>query len=233
MKNDLVLSGVIEMLKDYDLHTGNKGATGVIENPHKFYDGEMKKYFPFYYAAAGLIIAAMEETEKKNKTRKFSIAAVKRFIDMKHCNYQLRGVFKSQFSDMYCVCDGYRLLRLQNDIESLPHVELCSLDDSKLIIPSQENRKEEIQLPSIDDVKNFIRLNNCKRSKKEMNNAKPYELLPGDWHCNPFYLLDMLEALDSPKAYNPGSSCKPMYFEGVNGDGILMPVRIAKGGNNG
>ena len=58
MTNETMYSHICAMLQEYDLHTGNRGADGVISNPENWVGSE---YFPFYASAAALLIERSEE----------------------------------------------------------------------------------------------------------------------------------------------------------------------------
>lgn len=219
MTNQQKMESICTMLHEYDLHTGNRAAEGVIANPEKWLDSA---YFPFYAAAAEMLIevrASMDKTISKSGT----LAAIRRIA--KNCNREdMRGIF--QQGGRFCICDGYRLLRLNTDISSIPHVE-TNFDAERAMGDSSEN-PHPLQLPSIADLKAWISDHKTRFGKSWKPWKDPYILTYGDGEkicVNAQYLIDMLQALPGCTAAVK-SPVSPIYFSAENGDGVLLPVRL-------
>lgn len=216
MTNEKFYEHVCEMLREYDLHTGNNGADGVIANPEKWVSSD---YFPFYAAAAEILIEVRTRLDTKTTPRiqQNAIARIVRNCPITHPN--MRGLFS--YEDRFVVVDGYRLIRLQNDISSLPHVKnnFDVASAMKYVGPTAET----LQLPTVGELRAFIVANKIRHGKKII--PAPY-CLDGFIWCNPQYLIDMIQALPGCTAYKPKKQVSPIYFETPNGDdGILLPVR--------
>lgn len=80
MTNETTYSHICVMLREYDLHTGNRAADGVISNPEKWIDSE---YFPFYASAAALLIETRAKLDTKT-TPRAAVTAITRIY--KNCN---------------------------------------------------------------------------------------------------------------------------------------------------
>lgn len=219
MTNEKLYEHICVMLREYDLHTGNRGADGVISNPEKWIFSDQ---FPFYAAAAEMLIEIRSRMDTKSTSRSV-VAAITRIYKNcekthpKHPN--LFGIFTR--GDRFVVCDGYRLLRLTNDISSLPHVENDFNVDS--VMKGVDPTTETIKLPTIGELRAYIIENSARHGNKTV--VKSYCLGGFVW-CDPKYLLDMLQALPGCVAYKPKSRSSPIYFNAPNGDdGILMPVK--------
>ena len=210
---------VCEMLHSYDSATGNDVAEKVISDTPDF----LCCFNPFYESAAALLLDARERMDKKTSPASV-VSAVKRICKSAvDSNRMCLGglVFQNGY---YCLCDGYRILRLKEDITSLPHLE-NSPDQSNLgsiMKQAIENQTLQIALPDPADVKVYIsRIKAKGLSTKEVS----YQLSDGVY-VNPQYLLDMLQALPGCTCYTDADRAGkvPIYFIADNGDGILLPV---------
>lgn len=210
---------VCEMLHSYDTATGNTAAEKVISDTSDF----LRCFNPFYESAAALLLDAKTRMDKSSSSASV-VSAAKRVCKsaVENNRMHLGGlVFQDGY---YCLCDGYRILRLKEDISSLPHLE-STPDQPKLgdlMREAKSNQTMQIQLPTELEVKTYIA-----RCKAAAGNKHTYSYqLAEDVYVNPQYLLDMLQAL-------PGCECwvdfdragkVPIYFNAYNGDGILLPV---------
>lgn len=229
MKNELRYQTICKMLQAYDEATGNRGADHVIQNPHFWLDCPFQ---PFYVNAATLLIEAMEDMNTKSTGDKTIMAALKRVIKASKNNRNFDGIFETVGDDhikRYAVCDGHRLIRLNNDYDSLRRATKHTIEDKSINQIMRTGQKEKpLPLPTIAEVKAFIA-----KQKAELGAyANKSERIPfniyGDIWVNPEYLIDMLQALPGCKAYMPSNNHNPLYFEAENGDGILLPVNHKK-----
>ena len=192
------------------LEWSEKLQTSFLENPSQYVD------VPVIGHIAWIMAEALEGMDTKI-TPKTTVSAVKRMIDSKREDF--RGIFERD--GMFCVCDGYRMVRLKNDIQCLPHVSGGTLNTKKYIDDFGYERIE-IPLPTTVEIKAWLKENpkarNCKRN--------PY-LLGGCIPVDGEFLKDMLYALPGCKAYLPQKIHYPILFEAENGDGILLPIRVA------
>lgn len=213
---------VCEMLHSYDSATGNDAAAKVISDPSDF----LRCFNPFYESAAALLLDAKERMDKKSSPASV-VSAVKRMTKAAIAgrNKYLQGmVFQN---DMYCVYDECRILRLHEDVTSVPHIDntTSTPDLANLMHQSIDNMNVKLDLPEESDVKAYIA--RCKAAAGN-NHTYSYQLAE-NVYVNPQYLLDMLQAL-------PGCECwidsekagkAPIYFVAENGDGVLLPVNPA------
>lgn len=216
MTYETMYNHICVLLQEYDLHTSNRAADGVISNPEKWVSSE---YFPFYASAAALLIETRAKLDTKT-TPRTAIAAITRIY--KSCNAsrpEMCGLFT--YGDRFVICDGYRLLRLTNDISSIPHVE--NDFDVASVMKGLGPTSETLQLPTVGELRAHIITHNVKRGRKTITTSY---FLDNFIHVNPQYLIDMIQALPRCTAYKPQSQTSPIYFEAPNGDdGILLPVR--------
>lgn len=210
---------VCEMLHSYDSATGNDAASKVITDPSDF----LRCFNPFYESAAALLLDAKERMDKKTSPASV-VSAVKRMTKaaVASRNKHLQGMVYQ--NGMYCVCDGYRILRLTEDVTCVPHIENTPSTPvlSNLMKPVIDSIREKVDLPAEVDLKAYIA-----RCKAVAGNNHTYSYqLAESVYVNPQYLLDMLQAL-------PGCECwidtekagkAPIYFTAENGDGVLLPV---------
>lgn len=201
------------------LNPMTRAADGVISSPEKWLDST---HFPFYAAAAEMLLevrSGMNKTVSKSST----LAAIRRIIK-NSSREDMSGIF--QRGERFYVCDGYRLLRLNADIASLPHVETSY--DAEKIMHSSMKSPYPLQLPSIADLKAWIASNRARFGKSWDCRKTPYILTYGSGEevgVNAQYLIDMLQALPGCTAAVKTPS-SPIYFSAENGDGVLLPVRL-------
>lgn len=178
---------------------------------------------------AALIIKSREEMLNK-KSNNNVLPAIKRIF--KRCKNQTRKNMHTSWIDSegrQCFCSGVHTIRLNNKYNCFPIEEkLIPLDLDKIINPVR-NEKEEIELPTIAEIKLYISDLKVKGIKeKDAHLRFRYKFNNRELYVNPQLLLDMLEALPNATARYSGSSVAPIYFNAENGDGILLPVRPPK-----
>lgn len=218
MTTEYTYGTLCTLLKAYDADAGRNSAEAVIASPANWLSNEN----PVYRSAAELLVEFRAKLDTRT-TPKTITAAVKRVIanvDPRRDNF--KGIFP--YNGQFVICDGYRLIRLNADITSLPHVE--NEFDVDGAMRGVITHGETLNLPRIPDLKAFLAE---EKARKKREGAKNFKLrtycLDGFIYVNPQYLLDMLEALPDAVAYRPGKPASPIYFRADNGDGILCPVR--------
>lgn len=212
---------ICTMLRQYDQETGRDDAEKVIARPADFAVLDRLPYYAFYSSAAAMLIEVRRGMDTKT-TPKTVISAINRIVNsVRPEREQFKGIFL--YNGKYVVCDGYRLIRLNDDISSIPHVE--NNFDVDCVMRGCNVDGEIIVLPTVGDLKAHIAANTKKVGRHR--ETKPY-LLDGAVYVNPQYLIDMIQALPGCTAYKPKSSVSPIYFTSENGDGILLPVRPPK-----
>lgn len=127
----------------------------------------------------------------------------------------LHGTFKS--GDMWAVCDSYRFIRTKNRPQELPesrgiNIEMC--------IPNDAKHGEKCIMPTAQEIKEYTKAHGFTR----VRNPGMIEAFPG-WWCNPFYLLDMVQAFPDAVYYKPSNATTALYCESEDGDALLCPVR--------
>lgn len=220
MPSETLYQSICSMLQDYDTATENSFASELIADPGKFL--ELSPYAPaFYVTSARILVACKAELDKK-QTPKNIIPVIKRIINNNpKAKVLFRGIF--QRGDKYFVCDGFRLIRMADDITSLPHVE-NNFKIENFFDKNYNDDSETFELPSISDIKSYISAEKAIHGKKML----PISIGHG-MYVNPQYLLDMIIALPECTAYVPDTTVSPIYFKSKNGnDGILMPVHPPK-----
>lgn len=221
MNAQRTIEKVTAMLYAYDKATGHKFAPEILQNPvaaeAKFY------YLDFYGPAAEIIAAARADLAKKagspvNALKRIANAAIRD---------ELRGV--SYSGDYSYVISGFHGVKIPGKIDGLPAVpgadSIPGLFDS--IKKDVKNRYNiTLNLPQAADIKAFIAANGLRRNSKAR--PDPFHIDAGIY-CNPFYLLDIIEALPGCIAYGNGPT-DLVYFTSPAGDGVLCPVRLPRSG---
>ena len=223
MTSEKMYEMICAMLKDYDAATGNTAAGYVIDRPWEL---EKISLNQFYANAAAILIDCRAAMDKKT-TPAGSLSAIKRFCKaaMASNNRALNGVF--EYSGKYCICDGYRMLRLNNDIDSLPHLDTNNtrpINVDQIMEPAIDNCRNEIaELPTAAEIKAYIARCNALYGKRA--DGISYEVAPGLF-VNPHYLLDIIQALPDCRAYIDTLKGwkSSIYFVSDAGDGLLLPI---------
>ena len=191
-----------------------------IEKPNKFFETKLYKINNDYEAfknAFELLQDAREQMDKKLSPN-VSLTAVKSIIrEAIACNNRktnFHGMFES--NGMYCVCDGYRLVCLNNDITSLPRTE----NDFNIekVFKGISEKRIVLNLPSVADIKAAMAT-----AKKD---TPPYIFIDGLVGANAKYLLSMMQSLPGCVAYVPNNRTAPILFESPAGKGLLCPMRV-------
>lgn len=210
---------IVKMLSAFDTATDNTAAPAILKHPEEW----TRCPLDFYAAAAELLIDTRAKLDRAAGTSSTRLSAVKRLVKsaMAATNPSLHGI--TEQDGYFCICDGYRLLRLASDISSLPHYEGPAAPSYKKLIP--EVNTHEIPLPALADLKEYIA--RCK-AQGGKNHKISYEVAPG-LYVNPEYLFDMMQALPEAVALvDPDRMGKsPIYFKSEDEDGLLLPVSPA------
>jgi len=217
MKTEYAYGTLCTLLKAYDADAGRYNAEAVIASPANW----ISDANPVYRSAAELLVDFREKLDSRI-TPKTVAAALKRVIaNVNPAQSRFQGIFP--YDGQFVVCDGFRMIRLNADITSLPHVE--NKFDVDFMMRGVVTHGETLNLPSIPDLKAFLAE---EKARKKQEGARNFKLrtycLDGFIHVNPQYLLDMLEALPNAVAYRPCKPVRPIYFRADSGDGILWPV---------
>lgn len=225
MNSEKRYQSICEMLHSYDMATGNRGADHVIKNPFEWVNNP---YQPFYATAADLLIDTLSGIDSKI-TSASTLAAIKRFYKSTNRNAaRMHGIVENIDENgvkRFVIIDGYRLIRLNADPVSIPHVDKEKAFDSDSINKiMQVNRYgEKLNLPTVQELKAFISEMKAKHGTK---NNIPY-CIDGFIYVNPQFLLDFMQALPGCEAIRPEDAKHPIYFKSEDGDGILLPVNPA------
>lgn len=212
---------ICTMLRQYDQETGRNDAEKVIARPADFAALDKLPYYAFYSSAAAMLIESRRGMDTKT-TPKTAISAITRIIkSIQPERKQFKGIFENR--GKYVICDGYRLIRLNEDISSVPHTE--NDFDVAGVMRGCSAEGETIALPTVGDLKAYIAANTKKVGRRK--ETSPY-FLNDVVYVNPQYLIDMIQALPGCTAYKPESPVSPIYFASESGDGILLPVRPPK-----
>lgn len=214
---------ICAMLRQYDQETGRNDAEKVIARPADFAVLDKLPYYAFYSSAAAMLIEARRGMDSK-VTPKTAISAINRIIkSVQPGREQFKEIFP--YGGKYVICDGFRLIRLNEDISGAPHVE--NNFDVDGVMRGIDSCTESLEIPSVADLKTHIAATSYKSGK--VKSCKPYLFKGSTVYVNPKYLIDMIQSLPGcTAAYNPGQKLSLVYFSADNGDGILMPVRPPK-----
>lgn len=218
MTTEYTYGTLCELLKAYDEDAGRHNAEAIIASPANW----ISDANPVYRSAAELLMDFREKLDSRI-TPKTVTAAVKRVIaNVNPAQYRFQGIFP--YDGKFVICDGFRMIRLNADITSLPHVE--NDFDVASVMRGIATDGETLTLPGIADLKTFLAE---EKVRKKREGARHFKLrtwcLDNFIHVNPQYLLDMMQALPDAVAYRPDRPISPIYFRADNGDGILLPVR--------
>lgn len=207
-------------------------------------DGDaLESIYKIWDAAATLRDEAAEEMRREaNKQSGRATIAAAALRVLKEANAQPRESLHgaSRSADGYInICDYCRLLRfnastapeLPERPESLPPY----IDAARLYNGNARDHSDPVNLPEPATLRAFIKMEKA-RKKAIKDKTPPLYTVTTDAgaliYLNALFLLDMLEALPSAKAYAADrvtaapTSC--IIFEADNGRGLLLPVRPPK-----
>ena len=187
-------------------------------NPKSEYDKKMiAQYNKLISAAVG---------ERRQTAQEKAIARI-----MKNCNREeWTGVIHD--AEMYCVLDGFRLVRYAAPLENFPTA--AQTFDTNKAIGDKSRYNIKLALPTVKDLKADIKI--AKLSGMDVNRIHVirkgkcmdfgYDFGYGMPMVNAKWLIDMIEALPDAAAYAVKDySCNPIYFTDGENDGILLPIR--------
>ena len=196
-------------------------------------------------AAAAILADYIQEAKneinatKARSTGKKGIhaAAMRILKNADDCRPILKKAYRQP--DGVTICDGFRLIKFTT--EEAPELPELDENDAKhylnpddIINPNKEH-KTAAPLPTLSELKNFIATEKATRKangeKINRFNRILYTFTDGV-NVDALFLLDMLEALPECVARVTCQEYKrkytPIYFEAVNGCGVLLPVRVNK-----
>lgn len=228
MTNEKRYELICELVRAYAKLEGDPAeAERQIQDPYQ----ESGRLHPFWAPAKELLLDGMLSISAQT-TDKTRIAAVKDILT--HVTIENRPGLCVMHVDTvgneprYCACDGYRAIRLKQDIPALPHATgdlvVDWLDMNRAF---DLTTQDEINLPSIPALKA------CMAAHPELKRSKHFPEQPlcidGKILVNAHYLLKMLQALPGARAWRTGKSgpslTSPIYFEHPDlGDGMICPV---------
>lgn len=200
------------ILRELDTMTEQNLVDKIIREPWNW----TQSNFMAYAAAAKILADAYIKMDVKT-TSKNKLAAIKRiYRSCPSSRPSMQGFFT--YENQYVLCDGHRLIRLQEDLVSIPHVTGGNLDVGKVMKDAiiLEGGKT-LKVPDLATLKML----------KASSDQKPVTraLINGFVCVNLQYLIDMMEALPGCIMYQPDKPINPIYMKAPNGDdGILLPM---------
>ena len=223
MTNEKLYFEICEMLKCYDRETGRDyGGTdewlqdvAAMRETAK-YDGSN------IYASAARVLLDLREKMDKKATGAGRLNVCKR-MDKRSLRAELAGIHEQ--GGRYCITDGYIAFRFSADLPSIRRAQVPF--DFEKAIPESGFHGETLPPVSRSEIKEFIAVTGQTRSKPK--GAFSPAKWPQWYAVNPFYLLDVLDAIPDAVFYLPAKYNAPLYFADDSGnDGILCPVNTAR-----
>lgn len=225
MKAEKILESVCVLIREHDESpAGEKLAEQAIAHPEAFACGGAD--WPFYSAVCSLLIEARAELDAETTPRKVT-AALRRMLSNRNMhNARLPGLF--EFNGKWIYCDGARMLRLNADIQSVPHCDNKIDFNPDFVMNGVKMSGEPLKLPEISAVKAYIATEKARVGARKYARFRAPYYLDNAVYVDPQRLIDMLEALPGCGAIKPDSLYSPIYFAAENGDGILLPCKPPK-----
>lgn len=193
-------------------------------NPKSEYDKKMiAQYNKLISAACG---------ERRQTAQEKAISRI-----MKNCSAAMADKYMGVIhdADMYCVLDGFRLVRYTAPLENFPTA--AQTFDTNKAIGDKSRYNIKLALPTVKDLKADMKI--AKLSGMDVNRIHVirrgklidfgYDFGYGLPMVNAKWLIDMIEALPGAAAYAVDSiNPNPVYFTDGDNDGILLPIRKMK-----
>ena len=223
MTNERRYATALYMLERWEAAALNSdGLTRAVEkDPRKWINAAA---FPVAAAAAEIMVEALDNMAKCKAGAGAVNVAKRIYQENERFRPSLAGIFES--GGKWTVCDGYRAIMFNDDMPELPHVDGGSIAKSLPDMIDKAEKLEALELPTVAELKAWAAAHGGKKALSA-GKAKPY-IWAGVVGVNVYYLIDMLQALENCKAYIPESKNSAIYFSGDNGEGILLPVRVAE-----
>ena len=222
MTNERRYANALYLLEKWSEAAGLEDFAREVEKDPRKWTGNAA--FPVAAAAAEIMVEALDNMAK-SKAGAGAVNVAKRiYQENERCRPSLAGIFES--GGKWTVCDGYRAIMFNNDLPELPHVDGGSLAKSLPDMIDKAEKLEPLELPTVAELKAWAAAHGGKKALSA-GKAKPY-IWADVVGVNVYYLIDMLQALENPRAYLPESKNSAIYFSGDNGEGILLPVRVAE-----
>ena len=169
-------------------------------------------------------IAAQENKKSGRGNLQKAMDAIVKNAKKKAQNINLYGYARE--GDYTVVCDGYRVIRTKEEIQYTEQVEGFPAV-SKMTEEARQNAVNELIMPTIGDLKAYIKL--MKAEDKKTKCLGILYTFEGEGEQQPTvdaeYLLDILIAFPDARG-KFANLISPIYFEGEQGDGIILPIRI-------
>ena len=222
MTNERRYTTALYMLERWEAAALNSDSlTRAVEKDPRKWTGNAA--FPVAAAAAEIMVEALDNMAK-SKAGAGAVNVAKRvYAENERYRPSLAGIFES--GGKWTVCDGYRAIMFNNDMPELPHVDGGSLAKSLPDMIDKAAKAEPLELPTVAELKAWAAAHGGKKALSA-GKATPY-IWGGVVGVNVYYLIDMIQALENPRAYLPENQNSAIYFSGDNGEGILLPVRVA------
>lgn len=169
---------------------------------------------------------AKKESKPKATYTKTAVNAVKRII-----KYSPKEDFKHimEKDGVYYATDGYRMVRLKEDIPELPHTDKVPKTTLELFDGyfngDKYDASEQVDLPSKDRVAKF------KRWLKENGNSSQTAIrITDELYVNANYLQDVLQVFPDAEGYigRPEKGVPVLILKSEKGDAVIMPIKVDK-----
>lgn len=228
MTSENILENVKEMVKAFSEKINSpEAAKWIIERPEEWLKPSL--YPEFFGNAAKIILACREDIQKKvdkaSGRSSARLASLKSLCKMatSHFNKSMHGLYKDEF-DKWSLCDGHWIVRLSDDVECLPHVDIEHIMPLKSGGFFEQNKKveqTEIEPLNMAALKEAVTAN-----KKEL---KPYIIEHNGerFGFNPRFLYDVLNILGSGTKCYVSNPKAPMYLVSESGEeAIILPINL-------
>lgn len=228
MTSENILESVKEMVKAFSEKINSpEAAKWIIEKPEDWLKPSL--YPEFFGNAAKIILACREDIQKKvdkaSGRSSARLSSLKSLCKMatSHFNKSMHGLYKDEY-DKWSLCDGHWIVRLSDDVECLPHVDIEHNKTLKSGAVFEQNKKveqTEIEPLNMAALKEAVTAN-----KKE---SKPYIIEHNGerFGFNPRFLYDTLNILGSSTKCYVSNPKAPMYLVSESGEeAIILPINL-------
>jgi len=169
----------------------------------------------------------------KNTLAKNAKAIIKNAV--KCCyNTALHGAWIDDTTGKQYVCDGFRVLEINNPIDLPPLSEDIKAEyyfkAYEIIKEARQKDSYDLEIPSVQELRAGIKITRSKMPAKEKRSKKSFviTLIDEGLTLNAQYLLEMSEALGGVKTIKVPVNYKgnePVYAENDIGVGLILPIK--------
>lgn len=223
----LVTYGIIlKIIKDFiELENIDKKMVNEVKLNTKSFK---KSTFPVLRILAELFCMQLdlEQQQAKKNGKGNKVSGCKNILKAS-ANERFYGAWYDE-NNKFCLISGYHAVRLNESVGGIPMLpENQEKFNLSQCYPKIDNNSNVLELPTIGELKTYIKKEKTENPEKykQKSNAVLFNFGYNKPAVNAKYLLDILTIFPDLKTAKYNNLVSPIYFESIDGDAILLPMR--------